>query len=265
MRYKKVILSFDGASRGNPGPAAIGGILKDEENNELERYSEFIGKNTNNFAEYKALIEGLKRAARYDPEELQIVSDSELIINQLKGSYAVKSENLKPLFSEARNLMRQFKKVNFTHVAREENKEADMLCNRALDLAIKERKTISGKISITVREKFDAAHFLREYEGKCASLHGHTYFVEVTVSGSQLRPNGILIDFGEMKSIINSVLSEIDHKYLNEIPPFTEESPTGENLSLYLAEHIKEKLPPGVRLTRVVVYESPDSWITYEC
>lgn len=265
MKYKKIFLSFDGASRGNPGPAAIGGILRDDKDSELERYSEYIGIKTNNYTEYRALIEGLNRVLKYSPDELHITSDSELLIKQLKGTYAVKSSNLKPLFQEAKELLSRFKKTYFTHVQRKENKETDMLCNRALDLALKERKMLSGKISVTIREKFDAAHFLRDYEGKCAGLHGHTYFVEITVSGTQLRQNGILIDFGEMKSIINSTIEEIDHKYLNEIPPFTEQSPTGENLAIYLAEGIKDKLPSDVRLTRIVIYESPDSWITYEC
>lgn len=260
----ELTLFFDGASRGNPGPAAVGGILKDKNGEVVEKYSQFIGDATNNEAEYLSLIEGLKRVRKYNPKKVIAKTDSELVVKQLNGKYAVKSSNLKPLFKKAESLSKKFDSLTIQHITRNENIEADALCNRTLDFALKERKAVEGKISVTVREKFDAAHFLRDYKGKCAELHGHTYYIEVTVTGSQLASNGILIDFGALKKIISDVLEELDHKYLNEIEPFKTESPTGENLAIYIAQEIEPKLPHNIRLTKVVLYEAPDAWITFE-
>lgn len=263
MRLKKVIVNFDGASRGNPGPAALGGVIKNEKGEEIERFSSYIGEKTNNEAEYSSLIEAIKRAKRYKPNELVLESDSELLVKQLKNEYKVKSERLEPLYRKSVKLLKDFKKVIIKHISRDENKIADQLCNIALDNVMSKREKVKGKISATVRKKFDVAHRLDNYRGKCADLHGHTYFVEVTVSGNRLK-GGILIDFVELKKIVDNTINQLDHKYLNELEEFKEISPTGENISIMLADKIDSKLPSHVSVRKIVIYESENAWIELE-
>ena len=124
----------DGGARGNPGPAAIGVVFPDLK----KEYGEQIGIATNNIAEYKAVIFGLKKAKRLlkdecEKTEIEIRSDSELIVNQMKGEYKVKNENLKHLFVNAQNLLKNFENVKFIHIPRGKNKEADRMVNSALD------------------------------------------------------------------------------------------------------------------------------------
>lgn len=132
---RKLIIYTDGGARGNPGPAAIG-VAIDGLN---KHYSEAIGNTTNNIAEYKAMIFGLKKAKsllggkKAEEADVEIRSDSELIVSQLNGKYKIKEESLKTLFIDVWNLKQDFKSVSFTHVPREKNKEADKLVNRALD------------------------------------------------------------------------------------------------------------------------------------
>lgn len=259
-----VIIGYaDGASRGNPGPAAIAGILYDESGLELERFSSNIGTTTNNVAEYKAVIELLKRALRYRPQKLIVKSDSELIVRQLNGEYSVRDEKLKELYDRARELAKSFPQISFISVPREENTEADRLCNIALDAVSEQRVRVRGKFVVSVSHKFDCAHKLMNYEGKCGVLHGHTYKVQVAVEGTQLK-EGILIDIVELKAYLRNILAEFDHAYLNELTYFKESSPTAENIALVIADKLTDKLPPHVRLREVKVFESEDSVITYE-
>lgn len=125
-------LFTDGGARGNPGPSAIGGVLY-QDDKLIDSLSEYIGNATNNVAEYKALIEGLKLAIKNNIEDLDCFLDSELVVKQLKREYKVKNEALGKLFVEASNLSLKFKKISFNHVRRELNKEADALVNEALD------------------------------------------------------------------------------------------------------------------------------------
>lgn len=135
----KLITYTDGGSRGNPGPSAIGAVIVDEHGNTVKEYGEKIEKGTNNEAEYKALIFALKKIkALYGKErtaqiELEMRMDSELAFKQLSGEYKIESENIKPLFIDIWNLKLDFKKVEFKHVYREQNKRADFLLNEALD------------------------------------------------------------------------------------------------------------------------------------
>jgi ribonuclease HI len=126
------ILFFDGACRGNPGPMAIGALLL-ENGKKVRELSKKIGRGTNNIAEWSALIEGLKLALSHGCRELEVRGDSQLIIRQISGQYRVKSENLIPLFNEARKLCGNFEKLSFKWVQREENFYTDSLSNRALD------------------------------------------------------------------------------------------------------------------------------------
>jgi ribonuclease HI len=126
-------LFTDGGARGNPGPAAYGYVLEAEDGSVLDARGEPIGVATNNVAEYSALLAGLRRAAELGVDELEVVSDSELMVKQMKGVYRVKNEALRPLALEARRLARALPRVTYTHVRREHNELADSLVNRALD------------------------------------------------------------------------------------------------------------------------------------
>ena len=129
----KARLSTDGGARGNPGPAAYGYVLETEDGTVLAAHGETIGVATNNVAEYTALVEGLRKAAELGVEELEVVSDSELLVNQMRGSYKVKNETLKELWRQAMRVATVFDKVTYSAVRREHNELADRLVNEALD------------------------------------------------------------------------------------------------------------------------------------
>lgn len=125
-------MNCDGASRGNPGPAAIGAVLYETSQTEpLLQISRFIGMATNNEAEYQALIAGIEACREFEFESFEIRMDSELIVKQLLGQYRVKNERLKPLFQTVVNLLRDIPSWKVQHVPREQNKEADRLANEA--------------------------------------------------------------------------------------------------------------------------------------
>lgn len=129
----KLIIYTDGGARGNPGPAATGVVIKDETGKTLEAFGEYLGEQTNNYAEYMALISGLKKAKEIHADEVECLVDSKLVCEQLKGNWKVKEPTLQKLFVQAYNLASEFKKVAYTHVRRENNKEADTEVNKVLD------------------------------------------------------------------------------------------------------------------------------------
>jgi len=129
----KARLFTDGGARGNPGPAAYGFVLEAEDGTVLAAHGEAIGTATNNVAEYSALLAGLRRAAELGVDELEVVSDSELMVKQMTGVYRVKNEALRDLSLEAARLARALPRVTYTHVRREHNELADRLVNEALD------------------------------------------------------------------------------------------------------------------------------------
>lgn len=131
-----VTICFDGASRGNPGPAAIGIVLL-KDGAPVREIGETIGQTTNNVAEYRALLRGLDEAAALGARTVRICSDSELVVRQLSGRYQVRSPQLAPLHRQARARMRQFEQVSVVYVPREQNRGADALANRALDNAVR--------------------------------------------------------------------------------------------------------------------------------
>jgi len=133
MNSKKFIIHTDGGARNNPGPAGIGCVLCDEKKSVIKEISEYIGETTNNQAEYRAVLRAIEEAKKLGAEELEFYLDSELIVRQLKREYKVKNKELAPLFVKIYNLSQQFKKITFTHVRREFNKEADRLVNEAID------------------------------------------------------------------------------------------------------------------------------------
>jgi probable phosphoglycerate mutase len=131
----KARLFTDGGARGNPGPAAYGYVLEDEDGTVLDARGQAIGIATNNVAEYEALIAGLRRAGELGISELEVVSDSELLVKQMRGEYRVKNQNLVPLSLEAARLARALGRVTYRSVRREHNVLADRLVNEALDAA----------------------------------------------------------------------------------------------------------------------------------
>jgi ribonuclease HI len=128
-------LFFDGAARGNPGPAGAGAVLLDEKGVEVERIRRPLGKRTNNEAEYLALIAGLEAALAREARRILLKGDSQLVIAQLKGGYKVKAPNLKPLHAQAKKLLERFEWWDAVHIPREENADADKCANEAIDRA----------------------------------------------------------------------------------------------------------------------------------
>jgi len=129
----KMFIYTDGGARGNPGPAAAGVVIKDEIGKILSEYGEYLGKQTNNFAEYSALISGLKKAKELGATEVECIMDSELVTKQMNREYKVREPGLQKLFIQAYNLSAQFKKVKYRHTYRDGNKEADRMVNKILD------------------------------------------------------------------------------------------------------------------------------------
>ena len=125
--------NIDGGSRGNPGPAAYGVVIRDARGEIVARLKKYIGQNTNNVAEYFGLIAALDYAQTHDIRALRVESDSELLVKQMHGQYKVKSAELRPLFERAKKMSQTFESFRISHVYREQNREADALVNQALD------------------------------------------------------------------------------------------------------------------------------------
>ena len=130
----KVTAFVDGASRGNPGPAGYGVYMRTESGEVIE-ISGFLGRTTNNVAEYEGLLEALRAATDEGATELEVVSDSELLVKQMLGVYRVKHPNLQPLYEQAKQMARRFRRFSIRHTLRAGNKDADRLANVAVDRA----------------------------------------------------------------------------------------------------------------------------------
>jgi ribonuclease HI len=143
---KKITIFTDGGSRGNPGPSAIGVVFCNENGEIFKKYSEYLGETTNNDAEYKAVIFALKKFKALlgkkiaETSEIEIKSDSELMVCQLNGEYKIENQKIGELFLEIWNLKTDFKKIKFTLIPREKNKEADKMVNEELDNQVKAQK-----------------------------------------------------------------------------------------------------------------------------
>ena len=119
---------------------------------------------------------------------------------------------------------------------------------------------------IAVEESFAAGHALRGYQGKCENVHGHNYKVRVVLAGEKLNPVGLLYDFGELKKRIEEVIRGIDHKFLNDLPPFTEVNPSAENIAKYFYDELSRRLSAnanGARLREVTIFETETTTATY--
>jgi len=131
----KAILHTDGGARGNPGPAAFAYVLEGADGTVLAAHGETIGVATNNVAEYRGLVAGLAKALELSVSEVDVVSDSELLVKQMRGEYRVRNEALRELSLEAARLARRLERVSYRHVRRDRNELADRLVNEALDAA----------------------------------------------------------------------------------------------------------------------------------
>ena len=128
-----LVAHSDGGARGNPGPAGYGVVIKEESGKKVATLSEYLGHQTNNFAEYQGLIAALEYALEHGPKALKVISDSELLVRQIKGVYKVKNPTLKDLHARAKQLIGQLDWFSIGHALREHNQEADRLANEAMD------------------------------------------------------------------------------------------------------------------------------------
>lgn len=135
LKNKKIFLYIDGASRGNPGPAGIGVLILDGTRKRIKEFYKYIGETTNNIAEYNALICGLEEAVKLNADEITINLDSELVAKQLSGEYRVKDVSIKPLFEKALGILKGFAEFKINHIDRSQNKAADKLANKAINLS----------------------------------------------------------------------------------------------------------------------------------
>lgn len=128
-----LVAHSDGGARGNPGPAGYGVVIKDETGRKVAALSEYLGHQTNNFAEYQGLIAALEYAVQHGPKALKLISDSELLVKQIKGIYKVKNATLQDLHGRAKELIAKMDWFSIGHALREHNQEADRLANEAMD------------------------------------------------------------------------------------------------------------------------------------
>jgi ribonuclease HI len=128
-----LIAHVDGGARGNPGPAGFGVVIEDNRGQHLSEISQFVGINTNNYAEYMGLLAALNYAVQHPAKALKVISDSELMVRQIGGVYQVRSPNLRDLYDRARALIRQLQWFSMEHTLREGNRDADRLANDAMD------------------------------------------------------------------------------------------------------------------------------------
>jgi len=142
--------AIDGGSRGNPGTSAWGVVVLDEQGSPVEGHAGVFGRATNNVAEYNGLLEALKLAEAAGARQVEILTDSELMARQIEGRYRVKNPGLKQLFAEAMRFIARFESFNIRHIRREENGEADLLVNRALNLAE------AGGGEVRLRESYES-------------------------------------------------------------------------------------------------------------
>lgn len=151
-----LIAHSDGGARGNPGPAGYGVVIKDESGRKVAALSEYLGHQTNNFAEYQGLIAALEYALQHEPKALKLISDSELLVRQVKGIYKVKNPTLQDLHARAKELIAQLDWFSIGHALREHNQEADRLANEAMDKGMgRGARAAVPAVSMQVPQEFD--------------------------------------------------------------------------------------------------------------
>src|SRR5271165_3272370 len=153
--------NIDGGSRGNPGAAAYGVVIRNAKGEVIARLKKYIGRSTNNVAEYFGLIAALDYAENHGIRALHVLSDSELLVKQMRGRYKVRSEDLRPLFERAKKMSQSFEAFRIDHVYREQNSEADALANQAMD------ETSRGATSSAATEKPAAKDATMRFTARC--------------------------------------------------------------------------------------------------
>jgi ribonuclease HI len=128
-----LVAHIDGGARGNPGPAGYGVAIEDQNGRRVAELSEYLGHRTNNYAEYHGLLAALDYALTHEPRALKVISDSELMVRQMRGVYKVKNPTLRELYEKAQQVVRQLQWFEIGHVLRESNRDADRLANEAMD------------------------------------------------------------------------------------------------------------------------------------
>jgi ribonuclease HI len=152
----ELVAHIDGGSRGNPGPAAFAAVMKTVDGDLVDEITGFLGRTTNNVAEYQALLAALDYALTHRCRRLRVLADSELLVRQVNGTYKVKSPGLKPLYDRAKHLIAHIESFSIQHVYREQNREADQLANRTLDAAGKTNHTSRHDAGSDSRRREDA-------------------------------------------------------------------------------------------------------------
>jgi ribonuclease HI len=167
-----LIAHSDGGARGNPGPAGYGVVIQDQSGHKIAHLSEYLGHQTNNFAEYQGLIAALEYALQHGPKALKLISDSELLVRQIKGIYKVKNATLQDLHGRAKELIAQLDWFSIGHALREHNREADRLANEAMDKGM--GRLVADRVGRAPLpanadrsgEALAASDFTRELEGR---------------------------------------------------------------------------------------------------
>jgi len=162
-----LIAHSDGGARGNPGPAGYGVVIQDESGRKVAALSEYLGHQTNNFAEYQGLIAALEYALKHGPKALKVISDSELLVRQIKGIYKVKNPTLQDLHARAKELIRRLDWFSIGHALREHNQDADRLANEAMDRGMGRSvaRVAAGDPSTSLRAGPPARPLSQEFEG----------------------------------------------------------------------------------------------------
>jgi len=171
-----VVAYSDGGARGNPGPAGYGVVIQDETGRRIASLSEYLGHQTNNFAEYQGLIAALEYAVQHDHKALRVISDSELLVQQIKGFYKVRNKTLQDLHARAKELIAKLDWFSIGHVLRGHNQEADQLANAAMDKGMGRRKEPAGAGATSGARAISEQH--EEFSGvvrdsKIELLDGH--------------------------------------------------------------------------------------------
>jgi ribonuclease HI len=162
LPHDYILARIDGGARGNPGPAGYGVLLEDRAGRKLAELSHYLGPRTNNFAEYSGLIAALEYAAVHPPKAVKVLSDSELLVKQMRGEYKVKSPELRPLYEKARALSHRLEWFAIEHVARRENREADRLANRAMDQGMGRQPAAPGMAAAGMNDKREVRGVVRD-------------------------------------------------------------------------------------------------------
>ena len=150
-----LVAHSDGGARGNPGPAGFGVVIEDQSGRKLAALSEYLGHQTNNVAEYQGLIAALEYAVQHEYKALKLISDSELLVRQIKGIYKVKNATLQDLHARAKDLIRQLDWFSIGHALREHNQEADRLANAAMDKGMGRSSAPPPVVSRTLPQEFE--------------------------------------------------------------------------------------------------------------